>query len=39
MLILVRHGESVLNKENRLVGHLDPQLTELGERQARAAKT
>ena len=39
MLILVRHGESVLNKENRLVGHLDPQLTELGERQARAAGT
>lgn len=37
MLLLVRHGESALNKENRLVGRLDPALTEHGQRQARAA--
>ena len=37
MLVLVRHGESTLNAEGRLVGHLDPALTEHGEDQARAA--
>ena len=39
MLILVRHGESVLNKEGRLVGRLNPQLTPRGELQAAAAGT
>jgi broad specificity phosphatase PhoE len=33
-LILVRHGESVGNFENRLQGHEDYPLTALGERQA-----
>ena len=37
MLVLVRHGESTLNAEGRLVGHLDPALSEHGEDQARAA--
>ena len=37
MLLLIRHGESTLNAEGRLVGRLDPALTERGERQARAA--
>lgn len=33
-LILVRHGESVGNSENRLQGHTDYPLTELGQQQA-----
>ena len=33
-LILVRHGESVGNSENRLQGHNDYPLTELGQQQA-----
>jgi len=33
-LILVRHGESVGNSENRLQGHTDYPLTELGRQQA-----
>ncbi len=33
-LILVRHGESVGNFENRLQGHNDYDLTDLGRRQA-----
>lgn len=33
-LILVRHGESIGNFENRLQGHADYDLTELGQRQA-----
>ncbi len=37
MLILVRHGESVLNAAGALVGRLDPDLTSRGERQAQAA--
>ena len=37
MLVLIRHGESTLNAEGRLVGRLDPALTERGERQAQAA--
>jgi broad specificity phosphatase PhoE len=37
MLILVRHGESVLNAQGCLVGRLDPALTEVGQAQARAA--
>jgi probable phosphoglycerate mutase len=34
LLVLVRHGESVGNLENRLQGHEDYDLTELGQRQA-----
>jgi len=37
MLVLVRHGESTLNAEGRLVGRLDPSLTDLGAAQAAAA--
>jgi len=37
MLILVRHGESSLNAEGRLVGRLDPSLTDVGRAQAAAA--
>lgn len=37
MLVLVRHGQSTLNAEGRLAGHLDVDLTEEGERQAAAA--
>jgi broad specificity phosphatase PhoE len=33
-LVLVRHGESIGNFENRLQGHTDYALTELGRRQA-----
>jgi broad specificity phosphatase PhoE len=35
-LILVRHGESVWNAEERLQGQLDPPLSERGREQARA---
>jgi glucosyl-3-phosphoglycerate phosphatase len=35
-LILVRHGESVWNAEERLQGQLDPPLSERGRGQARA---
>ena len=33
-LVLVRHGESIGNFENRLQGHTDYELTDLGRRQA-----
>lgn len=36
-LILVRHGESVWNKENRFTGWADPDLSEKGEDEARHA--
>ena len=36
MLYLVRHGETVFNKERRIQGRLDSPLTDLGVRQARA---
>lgn len=36
-LILVRHGESVWNKENRFTGWTDVDLSEKGEREARRA--
>ena len=36
-LILVRHGESVWNKENRFTGWADPNLSEKGEDEARHA--
>ena len=32
-LILIRHGESTLNKENVYFGHLNPSLTSAGEEQ------
>lgn len=37
MLILVRHGQTEVNAQGRLQGHLDAPLTELGYRQAEAA--
>ncbi len=36
-LVLVRHGESVWNKENRFTGWIDVALTEHGREQAREA--
>ena len=36
-LLLVRHGQSVWNAENRWQGQADPPLSELGEEQARDA--
>jgi 2,3-bisphosphoglycerate-dependent phosphoglycerate mutase len=36
-LVLLRHGESTWNKENRFTGWIDIPLTELGEEQAAAA--
>lgn len=36
-LVLLRHGESVWNKENRFTGWKDVDLTETGEQQARLA--
>ena len=36
-LILVRHGESVWNKENRFTGWMDVDLSEKGEQEARRA--
>ncbi len=35
-LVFVRHGESVANAEERLAGHNDSELTDLGRTQARA---
>jgi broad specificity phosphatase PhoE len=37
MLILLRHGQTVTNAEGRLLGRADPELTDLGLAQARAA--
>ena len=37
MLVLVRHGQSTWNLENRFTGETDVPLTELGREQARAA--
>ena len=39
MIILVRHGQTAANAEGRLLGRLDPPLTELGRRQAMALGT
>ncbi|MEQ9163931.1 MAG: histidine phosphatase family protein, partial [Ilumatobacter fluminis] len=36
MLYLVRHGRTSHNKEGRLQGRLDPDLDEIGHRQAAA---
>jgi 2,3-bisphosphoglycerate-dependent phosphoglycerate mutase len=35
-LLLVRHGQSTFNAENRFTGRLDPRLTRLGEDEAHA---
>jgi 2,3-bisphosphoglycerate-dependent phosphoglycerate mutase len=37
ILILVRHGQSIYNLENRFTGNLDVGLTKLGEQEARNA--
>jgi probable phosphoglycerate mutase len=36
MIYLVRHGETLFNRERRLQGHVDSDLTDLGRRQAEA---
>lgn len=36
MIYLVRHGQTVFNREGRLQGHVDSDLTELGVEQARS---
>lgn len=36
MIILVRHGQTTTNAQRLLVGHSDADLTDLGQRQARA---
>jgi probable phosphoglycerate mutase len=36
VIYLVRHGQTVFNRERRIQGHVDSPLTELGVRQARA---
>jgi 2,3-bisphosphoglycerate-dependent phosphoglycerate mutase len=38
-LVLLRHGESAWNKENRFTGWTDVELTEKGEQEARNAAT
>ena len=35
-VVLIRHGETLWNKENRSMGHLDSPLSQLGEMQARS---
>ena len=36
-LVLIRHGESTWNKENRFTGWVDVDLTEQGNREAQQA--
>lgn len=36
MILLVRHGETAPNREGRLLGRSDPELTERGRRQSEA---
>jgi probable phosphoglycerate mutase len=36
MIYLVRHGQTEFNRERRIQGHVDSQLTDLGVRQAKA---
>jgi alpha-ribazole phosphatase len=38
VILLIRHGQTVTNARGLLVGRSDPELTELGERQARALR-
>lgn len=38
MIILIRHGQTTTNAQRLLVGRSDPELTELGERQAMALR-
>jgi broad specificity phosphatase PhoE len=38
VIILIRHGQTTTNAQNLLVGRSDPELTALGERQARALR-
>lgn len=38
MIIFIRHGQSTTNARGLLVGRSDPELTERGERQARALR-
>ncbi len=38
MIIFIRHGQTTTNAQRLLVGRSDPELTELGERQARALR-
>jgi probable phosphoglycerate mutase len=38
VIILVRHGQTTTNEKGLLVGRSDPELTDLGERQALALK-
>jgi 2,3-bisphosphoglycerate-dependent phosphoglycerate mutase len=37
LLVLLRHGQSIYNSENRFTGDLDVALTPLGEQEARSA--
>jgi len=37
VLVFLRHGQTAVNAEGRLLGRADPELTELGFAQARAA--
>src|SRR6478609_3088109 len=37
LLTLVRHGQSIYNRENRFTGNLDVDLTPYGEEEARKA--
>jgi len=36
VILLIRHGQTTTNAQRLLVGHSDPALTELGQRQAKA---
>ncbi len=38
MIVLIRHGQTTTNAKGLLVGRSNPELTELGERQARALR-
>ena len=38
VIILIRHGQTTTNAKGLLVGRSDPELTELGERQARSLR-
>jgi probable phosphoglycerate mutase len=38
VIILIRHGQTTTNEKGLLVGRSDPELTELGERQATALR-